>query len=149
VAVEAVIAGVADVFRRGSGTHPIVVGYEAGLPRVDADPDALERVLTNLISNALKYSPRGSLVRVRARAAARGEAVEVEVEDQGAGIPGDSLARIFEPYYRAPEAADAARGTGIGLAVVKALVEAHGGSIRVESAPGVGTRVVFSLPAVS
>ena len=74
--------------------------------------------------------------------------MEVEVEDQGAGIPAESLARIFEPYYRAPEAAGTARGAGIGLAVVKSLVEAHGGSIRVESAHGVGTRVVFSVPTV-
>jgi signal transduction histidine kinase len=148
VAVETLIAGVADVFRRGRATHPIVVGYEAGLPRVDADPDALERILTNLVSNALKYSPPGRLVRIRARGAAHGGAVEVEVEDQGAGIPAESLARIFEPYYRAPEAAGTVRGAGIGLAVVKSLVEAHGGSIRVESAHGVGTRVVFSVPAV-
>ena len=148
VALETLIAGVADVFRRGTATHPIVVGYEAGLPRVDADPDALERILTNLLSNALKYSPPGRLVRIRARGAAHGGAVEVEVEDQGAGIPPESLARVFEPYYRAPEAAGAAHGTGIGLAVVKSLVEAHGGWIRVESACGVGTRVVFSVPAV-
>ena len=148
VAVETLIAGVADVFRRGRATHPIVVGYEAGLPRVDADRDALERILTNLVSNALKFSPPGRLVRIRARGAAHGGAVEVEVEDQGAGIPAESLARIFEPYYRAPEAAGTARGAGIGLAVVKSLVEAHGGSIRVESAHGVGTRVVFSMPVV-
>ena len=148
VAVEAMIAGVADLFRRGSATHPIVVGYEAGLPRVDADPDALERILTNLVSNAMKYSPAGRLVRIRARAAARGGSVEIEVEDQGAGIAGDALARIFEPYYRAPDAEGTARGTGIGLAVVKSLVEAHGGWIRIESAPGSGTRVLFSLPAV-
>lgn len=149
VAVETMIADVADLFRRGSATHPIVVGYEAGLPRVDADPDALERILTNLVSNAMKYSPPGRLVRIRARAAAGGGSVEIEVEDQGAGIAGDALARIFEPYYRAPDAEGTARGTGIGLAVVKSLVEAHGGSIRVESTPGVGTRVVFSLPATT
>jgi signal transduction histidine kinase len=148
VAIESVVGRVADVFRRASSTHPIVVGYEAGLPRVDADADAVERILTNLVSNALKYSPPGRLVRVRARGAARGGAVEVEVEDQGAGIAQEALARIFEPYYRAPDAEGTARGTGIGLAVVKSLVEAHGGSVRVESTSGVGTRVVFSLPAV-
>jgi signal transduction histidine kinase len=149
VAVEAVIAVVADVFRRGNATHPIIVGYEAGLPRVDADADALERILTNLVSNAIKYSPPGRLVRIRARAAARGGAVEIEVEDQGAGISQSELVRIFEPYYRAPEAEGSARGTGIGLAVVKSLVEAHGGWIRVESAHGIGTRALFSLPSVS
>jgi signal transduction histidine kinase len=149
LAVESIIATTAEVFRRGSGTHPVVVEYAAGLPRVDADPDALERILINLISNAMKYSPPGRVVRVRARGVADGAAVEVEVEDEGVGIPAEALPRVFEPYYRAPGAADTARGTGIGLAVVKSLVEAHGGAVRVESAPRVGTRVVFSLPAVS
>jgi signal transduction histidine kinase len=116
---------------------------------VDADPDALERILTNLISNALKYSPPGRTVRVGARPAPDGAAVDFEVEDEGAGIPAEALARIFEPYYRVPEAAGTARGTGIGLAVVKSLVEAHGGRIRIDSAPARGTRVAFSLPAVS
>jgi signal transduction histidine kinase len=148
VAVEAALAATAEVFRRGSATHPIVVECAESLPRVDADPDALERILANLISNAMKYSPPGRAVRVRARRA-NGAAVELEVEDEGMGIPADALARIFEPYYRAPEAGDTARGTGIGLAVVRSLVEAHGGAISVESAPGVGTRVTFSLPAVS
>ncbi len=148
VAVEAALVATADLFRRGSASHPIVVDCAAGLPRVDADPDALERILTNLISNALKYSPPGRTVRVRARPAPRGSAVEFVVEDEGAGIPADSLARIFEPYFRAPEAAGTARGSGIGLAVVKSLVEAHGGWIRADSTPGSGTRIVFSLPAV-
>jgi signal transduction histidine kinase len=60
--------------------------------------------------------------------------VAIEVADAGRGIPADALSRVFEPYYRAPDAAEAVHGTGIGLAVVKALVEAHGGSVRVESA---------------
>ena len=149
VAVEALLVATADVFRRGSATHPIVVECAPGLPRVDADPDALERILTNLISNALKYSPPGRTVRVGARPAPDGAAVDFEVEDEGAGIPAEALARIFEPYYRVPEAAGTARGTGIGLAVVKSLVEAHGGRIRIDSAPARGTRVAFSLPAVS
>lgn len=146
VAVEALLVATADVFRRGSATHPIVVECAPGLSCVDADPDALERILTNLISNALKYSPPGRTVRVRARPAPDGAAVDFEVEDEGAGIPAESLARIFEPYYRAPEAAGTARGTGIGLAVVKSLIEAHGGRIRIDSAPARGTRVAFSLP---
>ncbi len=145
IAVEAALVGTADLFRRGTVSHPIIVDCAADL-RVDADPDALERILTNLISNALKYSPSGRTVRVSARPASGSSAVEFAVEDEGAGIAAEALARIFEPYFRAPEAAGTARGTGIGLAVVKSLVEAHGGWIRAESTPGLGTRIVFSLP---
>ena len=144
VAVEAALVATADFFRRGVA-DTIVVDCAPALPPVDADPDALERILTNLVSNAVKYSPPGSEVRLCARRA--GAMVEVAVLDRGAGIPGDALARIFEPYYRVP-ATSTVRGTGLGLAVVKALVEAHGGVIHVESARDAGTRVAFSLPAV-
>ena len=106
----------------------------------------MERILANLVSNAVKYSPPDSEVRLCARRA--GAMVEIEVLDRGAGIPDEARERIFEPYYRAPDVG-AVRGTGLGLAVVKALVDAHGGTIRVESAVGAGTRVTFSLPAVS
>jgi two-component system sensor histidine kinase KdpD len=144
VAVEAALAATADLFRRGAkGT--IVVDCAPALPPMDADRDALERILANLVSNAVKYSPPGSEVRLGARRA--GAMVEVEVLDRGVGIAETALARIFEPYYRAAETSTV-RGTGLGLAVVKALVEAHGGAIHVESARGAGTRVTFSVPAV-
>jgi signal transduction histidine kinase len=144
VKIEAVVQATAEIFRQGSATHLITTACEPALPIVDADPDALERVLTNLISNAIKYSPTGSTVCVGARAAAEG--VVIEVADAGRGIPAESLSRVFEPYYRVPDAAGAARGTGIGLAVVKALVEAHGGTVHVDSAPALGTRVTVVLP---
>jgi signal transduction histidine kinase len=144
VAIDAALAATAGLFNRGAG-GTIVVDCAPELPPVDADPDALERILANLVSNAVKYSPRGSEVRLGARRA--GAMVEVEVRDRGVGIPDDALARIFEPYYRAAETSTV-RGTGLGLAVVKALVEAHGGAIHVESARGVGTRVTVSMPAV-
>ena len=131
---------------RQSRGHRILVECGDTLPDVDADPDALDRILKNLVSNAVKYSPPGSAVRVRAREVAGG--VEFSVADEGVGIPAAALPRVFEPYYRAPGAAQAARGSGIGLAVVKSLVDAHGGSIDVESAPTKGTRVTFVLPSV-
>jgi two-component system, OmpR family, sensor histidine kinase KdpD len=143
--VESTIEATVDVFRQGAPTHPITTNCESSLPVVDADPDALERVLTNLVSNAIKYSPSGSVVRVGARALAGG--VAIEVADAGRGIPAEALSRVFEPYYRVPDAAGAAHGTGIGLAVVKALVEAHGGTVRVDSAPTIGTRVTVVLPS--
>ena len=84
---------------------------------------------------------------VRVGGHALGDAVAIEVADSGRGIPAEALGRIFEPYYRAPDAAGTTHGTGIGLTVVKALVEAHGGAVHVESAPIVGTRVTVILPA--
>jgi two-component system, OmpR family, sensor histidine kinase KdpD len=143
--LEPTIEGTVDIFRQGTATHLISTECEPALPVVDADPDALERVLTNLISNAIKYSPNGSTVRVGARALDGG--VAIVVTDAGRGIPAEALSRVFEPYYRVPDAAGSARGTGIGLAVVKALVEAHGGTVRVDSAPPLGTRVTVVLPA--
>ena len=145
VKIEPTIGATVDLFRQGTATHLITTECEPALPIVDADPDALERVLTNLISNAIKYSPSGSTVRVGARALAGG--VAIEVADAGRGIPAEVVHRVFEPYYRVPDAAGVARGTGIGLAVVKALVEAHGGTVRVDSAPAIGTRVTVVLPA--
>jgi len=142
--LEPAIEATVDIFRQGTATHLITADCEPSLPVVDADPDALERVLTNLISNAIKYSPTGSAVHVGARAL--DGAVAIEVADEGRGIPAEALSRVFEPYYRVPDAAGAARGTGIGLAVVKALVEAHGGTVRVDSAPALGTRVTVLLP---
>jgi len=74
------------------------------------------------------------------------DGVAIDVADAGRGIPAEALSRVFEPYYRVPDAAGAVRGTGIGLAVVKALVEAHGGTVRVDSAPALGTRVTVVVP---
>ncbi len=142
--VEPAIEATVEIFRRGTATHLITTECEPALPVVDADPDALERVLTNLISNAIKYSPTGSTVHVSARALDDG--VAIDVADAGRGIPAEALSRVFEPYYRVPDAAGAVRGTGIGLAVVKALVEAHGGTVRVDSAPALGTRVTVVVP---
>src|SRR5262249_12599723 len=109
VKIEPTIEATADLFRQGTATHLITTEYEPALRVVAADPDALERVLTNLISNAIKYSPTGSAVRVGARALAG--AVAIEVADVGRGTPPEALHRVFEPYYRVPDAAGAAHGT--------------------------------------
>jgi two-component system sensor histidine kinase KdpD len=142
-----VITDAVEVFRRTRTTHRLELHLHGALPRIDADADALDRVLKNLISNALKYSPAGSCVRVHARP--EPGAIAVEVEDEGPGVAAADLVRIFEPYYRAPSTARLERGTGLGLAVVKSLVEAHGGTIRAERAAGHGTRMTFVIPAVS
>ncbi|MBI2218526.1 MAG: HAMP domain-containing histidine kinase [Candidatus Rokubacteria bacterium] len=144
VTVHAALESAVALFVRDDAAHRFTLACDAGLPDVDADPDALDRVLKNLVTNAIKYSPPGE-IHVAARAVDHG--VEISVADHGAGIPPEALARVFEPYYRAPGTARVARGTGIGLAVVKALVEAHGGTVDVESTAGRGTRFFFTLPA--
>jgi len=108
------------------------------LPRVLADRRALEHVLTNLVDNAVKYCPNST---IRLRAIAHDQNVELLVEDNGPGIEARHLPRLFERFYRV----DAGRsrdigGTGLGLSIVKHMVEAMGGSVRVESKPGVGTK---------
>ncbi|HYB71065.1 MAG TPA: GAF domain-containing sensor histidine kinase [Candidatus Bathyarchaeia archaeon] len=113
-----------------------------------ADPDALDRMLKNLLSNAVKYSPRGGEVVVSASPALdQPGMVEVAVEDDGVGIPAEQLSRIFDKYVRVahPETT-AARGLGLGLSLVRALAEAHGGRVEVDSLPGKGSRFRLLLP---
>jgi len=117
---------------------------ESGLA-VSADPDQLLRVITNLLSNALKYSPAGSLVRLRARGTADG--VECSVDDEGPGIAPDQVDRLFRPFSRVgAQERQATGGTGLGLAISRAIVEQHGGRIWVERAGTGGSRFAFVLP---
>ncbi|MBI5240091.1 MAG: GHKL domain-containing protein [Elusimicrobia bacterium] len=116
------------------------------VPPVRGDRGQLKQVLTNLLDNAIKYTPEKGLVRVSA-AAAEGR-VTVSVEDTGPGIPAEALPRIFERFYRVDKARSRELGgTGLGLAIVKHIMEAHGGSVSVESRPGEGSTFSFSLPA--
>jgi signal transduction histidine kinase len=113
-----------------------------------ADPDALDRMVKNLLSNAVKYSPRGGRVSLSAGPAEdQPGMVEVAVEDDGVGIPPDQLPRIFDRYVRVPHPETAGtRGLGLGLSLVKALAEAHGGRVEVASLPGKGSRFRLLLP---
>jgi signal transduction histidine kinase len=117
---------------------------------VQVDPDALDRMMKNLLSNAVKYSPRGGRVDVSACPAPDDPGmVEVAVEDDGVGIPAEQLPRIFDKYVRVPHPETAAaRGLGLGLSLVKALAEAHGGRVEVESLPGKGSRFRLLLPGL-
>ncbi|HEU4736882.1 MAG TPA: HAMP domain-containing sensor histidine kinase, partial [Solirubrobacterales bacterium] len=110
-----------------------------------ADPERIQRVLFNLIRNAIHHTPADGSVTVRAEAT--GEGIEVEVADTGEGIPLPERERVFEPFHRGgPDAARDSDGAGLGLAISRAIVETHGGRIWV--APGgAGTRVRFALPA--
>ncbi|MBV9773483.1 MAG: HAMP domain-containing histidine kinase [Gemmatimonadetes bacterium] len=112
---------------------------------VRVDRDALRQVLLNLLDNAAKYGPRGQCVRVGM--AIEGFAVRIQVDDQGPGVPPEERSRIWEPYRRLErDASSATGGSGIGLAVVRDLVELHGGRVVVEDAPGGGARFVVELP---
>jgi signal transduction histidine kinase len=108
-----------------------------------ANPEKLQRVLFNLIQNAIRHTPPDGSVTVRAESV--GGAIEIEVADTGSGIDGEHRARVFEPFYRV-DGARSDGGAGLGLAVSRAIVEAHGGTIWLEEAP-VGARVRFRLPS--
>ena len=117
------------------------------LPSVPADYELLHRVLSNLVSNALRYTPRKGRITLRADAA--GGRVKVAVEDTGVGIPPDKLPRVFDKFYQvSPSGGPGQRsGQGLGLTICRQIVELHGGTIGVSSAPGSGTTFYFELPA--
>lgn len=115
-----------------------------GLPPVLGDPDRLERVFTNLLDNALKYSDADVIVRARQA----GDSVVVSVVDHGPGISQDEIRHIFDRFYRA-RATGQKEGLGLGLYIVRGLVEAHGGEISVESRAGEGTTFSFTLPILA
>lgn len=114
---------------------------EAGLPELDVDPVRMHQVLSNLVDNAVRYTPGGGVVRVAACRVDPG--VEVTVLDQGPGLAPEVRATLFDRFVKAKDSP----GSGLGLAIAKAIVEAHGGRIRSDAGPGgVGTSVSFSLP---
>jgi two-component system phosphate regulon sensor histidine kinase PhoR len=113
---------------------------------VQADHDRLAQILINLVDNAVKYTPQGGWVTVRARAV-EGQRVDIRVRDTGVGIPRADLPRITERFYRVDKARSRELGgTGLGLAIVKHLVLAHGGELEITSEEGEGTTVRFTLP---
>ncbi|HLL54308.1 MAG TPA: ATP-binding protein, partial [Myxococcaceae bacterium] len=113
-----------------------------GLPEVDADPDRVIQILMNLLTNALKFSPAGGTLTVSAEG--RGNEVRLAVRDQGPGIVEEAQRHLFDRYWRADRADK--RGLGLGLFICKALVEAHGGQLQVESRLGEGSTFSFTLP---
>ena len=118
--------------------------------RARFDPPRVEQVLTNLIGNALKFAPPASTIEIAVRALGTEgrDFVEISVSDRGPGVEARDRERIFEPYVQAHPGSRAG-GLGLGLAICKRIVEAHGGAIRVEEPPGGGSRFAFTLPAAS
>jgi PAS domain S-box-containing protein len=136
---------VVDAFRTQTGIHTFELDFGPDFPPVWGDPERLQEVLSNLVSNAVKYSPDGGTVWVGGRTDQTG--VTVYVADQGIGIPPEEQARIFERFHRVESGLHRrTEGTGLGLYLVRAIVEAHGGRVWVESAPGRGSIFMFTLP---
>ena len=128
-----------------AGSVTLLNEVSKGLIAVKADPERLEQVLRNIVTNAIRYTPEGGIVRLSARA--RGDIVTLAVQDTGIGIDTEDLARIFEPFYRAdPARTRSSGGSGLGLALVRELVERMGGRVRAESVAGRGSTFTLELP---
>jgi signal transduction histidine kinase len=144
--VDDVLAVLSPEFERADVEPRNAIAYN--IPPAWADQDMLKRVFTNLCDNALRHTPSGGTVTIDAQA--RGDMLEVSVTDTGEGIPTTALPRVFDRFYRA----DASRqvstgGSGLGLTIVRAIIEAHGGTIHAENTDQHGARIVFTLPQVA
>jgi two-component system phosphate regulon sensor histidine kinase PhoR len=124
----------------------LTVVLPPGVPSVLADVDRARLVVTNLVHNAVKFTPPGGRITVAARAS--GDDVLLSVQDTGVGIPAEDLARIFERFYKGDRARSGG-GTGLGLAIAKHIVQGHGGQIRAESVEGQGSTFYFTLPVAA
>jgi signal transduction histidine kinase len=155
----AAVAGLCEqAAARFRARHPkreLRVHLDPDLPAIEVDPTLLRRAVDNLLENAHKYSPdveqpvflEGRL-RPGRRVAGRVTGVEIAVLDRGMGIPAEDLPRVFEPFFRGERSRSrAAGGVGLGLTLTRRIVEAHGGTIEVSSAPGVGTSARIRLDA--
>ena len=139
-----------EALRDGSRAVAVDFGVEVAddAETVLADADAIRQVLTNLLDNSLRYTPRGGRIVCRSRV--EGNGISISVADNGSGIVPEHLPRIFERFYRSdPSRSREEGGTGLGLAIVKHLVEAHGGRVSAESSRGVGTTITCWFPNVT
>jgi signal transduction histidine kinase len=145
VAIRSVIKGVVGKLEQQTSAHRFVIDLPPKLPMVQADPIRIERILHNLLENAVKYSPRGGEIRVLAKR--DGNHLVIGVNDQGIGISQADQVKLFRPFERLENRGiEEVKGAGLGLTVCRRLVEAHGGRIWVESQPGLGSTFFFTLP---
>ncbi len=141
--IQDVIGSSLEELRSRLGDRSVTANLPDDLPLVSMDFVLIERVLVNVIDNALKYSPPDSSIEIQAAMA--GAFVEITVADRGVGIPPEDLNRIFDKFYRV-QRPDNVNGTGLGLAISKGIVDAHGGFISAENRPGGGTIITIALP---
>jgi two-component system sensor histidine kinase KdpD len=140
----AMIETAVETYRTGLGDHALSLALPPNLPLVDADPMWIQKLLGNMLENAAKYSAEGKPIFVSAEL--RGPMVSCSVADRGMGIDPMEQSLIFDKFYRARNRAQHTPGTGMGLAISRAIVEAHGGEISVTSQPGSGSVFTFTLP---
>ncbi|MCC6483746.1 MAG: PAS domain S-box protein [Armatimonadetes bacterium] len=147
VELPSLVEKVVNAQRSYAHNHELVMAGIEGLPTIVADEDKVDQILTNLTNNAIKYSPDGGTVTIRGQQL--DGMVQIGVEDQGIGIPKEHMAKVFDRFHRV-DTRDTREiyGTGIGLFLVKHLVEAHGGQIWIESEVGKGSKFIFTLPLV-
>ena len=141
--IEDVIGAALARLRTRLRDHTIHTIIPSGHPLASMDFVLIEQVLVNLLDNAAKYSPLGSEIEIGVEAS--GQDLSVWVADHGRGVPTEDLARIFEKFYRV-QRPDTISGTGLGLSICKGILEAHNGTVRAESRPEGGTRILFSIP---
>jgi K+-sensing histidine kinase KdpD len=133
----------AERFQTQTDQHTIVVDFPEHFPVVMVDENRIIQVLNNLISNAIKYSPRGT---IRISGQIKPEAIVVCVSDQGPGIAPEDMPHVFDKFYRAPDLARQTKGAGLGLFLTRSIIEAHDGRIWIDPESGKGARICFSLP---
>jgi PAS domain S-box-containing protein len=144
VALDVLAERIGERFRTQSSKHTIRVEFPKSFPIILADEDRITQVISNLISNAIKYSPEGGEIRISGQF--RPDQAIVCVSDQGPGIAPDDIPHIFDRFYRSSTATRTTKGAGLGLYLARAVVEAHAGRIWVDPRPGDGARICFSLP---
>lgn len=126
----------------------IVISLPTDLPPVSADPEKLRQILLNLLHNAVKFSPRDTIVDLNVTRLSS-DRVQISVRDVGPGIAPDDVDKVFQPFYRAPTAHKTTKGTGLGLAIAKLLVELHQSRLAVETVPGQGSCFYFTLQTIT
>ena len=138
------VAETVNSFRAAADEGGVAIRASVGedVPLLEVDPVRIREVIGNLLANALRYTPAGATIEIAAALAPDPSAVRIAVTDSGPGIPSDVLPHVFERFVKSPES----RGSGLGLAIARNLVVSHGGQIGVDSAPGRGTTVWFTLP---
>lgn len=142
--LKALVERIAERLRTQTKGHRIVVEFPDEFPVIMADEDRISQVLSNLISNAIKYSPAGGEIRITGQMLP--QYVVICVSDQGTGIAPDDIPHVFDRFYRSSEATRKTKGAGLGLYLSRAIIEAHGGRIWVDPKSGGGARICFSLP---